>query len=178
MAAADDDRVPLARGELGQRCGQADLAQLGGDLVHAAISSFRVGVRGRRSYQRVDGDGAAGVDQHGVELEQLEALVEQQRARACGERGGGRHVDRRAGAGARQQRRGAQRAQGALHARRVGGQRDHGDVAERLGPHAAQPDGEHGDDGVAARADQQLDPGRRHRLDEHARVGVGMVVWR
>ena len=171
MAAADDDRVPLARGELGQRRGEADLAELGGDLVHGFVSWFSTG-----AHERVDGDGAAGVDEHRVELEQLEALVEQQRARARGERGGGRHVDRRAGARARQQRRGAQRAQRALDARRVGGQRDDGDVAEGLGPHAAQADGEHGHDGVAARADQQLDPRRRHRLDEHARVGVDVVA--
>ena len=153
VAAADDDGVPLARGELGQRLGEPDLAEPGCDLVHAAVlrsGSWAIG-------ERVDGDGAAGVDEHGVELEQLEALVEQQRARARGERGGGRDVDRGAGARARQQRRGAQRAQRALDARGVGGQRDDGDVAEGLGPDAAQPDGEYGHDGVAARADQQLD---------------------
>ena len=34
VAAADDDRVPVALGELGHRLGQPDLPQLGGDLVH------------------------------------------------------------------------------------------------------------------------------------------------
>ena len=64
----------------------------------------------------------------------------------------------------------------ALDARGVGGQRDDGDVVEGLGPDAAQADGEDGYDGVAARADQQLDARRRHRLDEHARVGVTAAV--
>ena len=38
MAAADDDGVPVARGQLGDRLGQADLAQARGDLVRATTA--------------------------------------------------------------------------------------------------------------------------------------------
>jgi hypothetical protein len=34
VAAADDDRIPVAGGERGDGLGEADLAELGGDLVH------------------------------------------------------------------------------------------------------------------------------------------------
>ncbi len=41
VAAADDDRVPLARGELAERLRQPQLAELLGDRVHATTSSRR-----------------------------------------------------------------------------------------------------------------------------------------
>ena len=41
VAAADDDHVPLAGGEVAERLRQPDLAELLGDLVHATTSSRR-----------------------------------------------------------------------------------------------------------------------------------------
>ena len=42
-------------------------------------------------------------------------------------------------------------------------------VVERLGPDAAEPDQhDRSPVGIAPRADDQLDAGRRHRLDQHA----------
>ena len=183
VAAADDDRVPVARGELGQRRGEADLAELGCDLVHAAIRPRGAGAGacggcvGAGPDERVDGDGAARVDDHGVELEQLEALrraAARPRARRARRRPR-RRPARRCGC----RPAAARRAASAAPARRAPASAGSGMTAtspKRLGPDAAEADDEHGDDRVAARADQQLDARRRHRLDEHARAGVTVVV--
>ena len=64
VAAPDDDRVPVAGGELRDGRGQPDLAQLLRDGVHL-VTLLRDGV---------DDDGALFVDEDGVALDQLEAL--------------------------------------------------------------------------------------------------------
>ena len=49
VAAADDDRVPVAGGEVGDRLRQPDLAELGGDLVRdlASLPASRGDLRSR-----------------------------------------------------------------------------------------------------------------------------------
>ena len=89
VAAADDDRVPVAGGELLHGRGQADLAQLLRDGVHLADLLG----------DGVDDDGALFVDEDGVALDQLEAGELRERGR---EAGGGGEV----GAGEQRARRG------------------------------------------------------------------------
>ena len=154
VAAADDDRVPVAGGELLHGRGQADLAQLLGDGVHCAVSLATASTTTAPSF----------VDEDGVALDQLEAGDLRERGRQAG--GGGE-------VGAREQRRrrggcGA-RALDALGRR---GERDDGDVVERLGVDAAEADHERGHDGVAAHGDDQLGAGRRHPLDQHLGAAV------
>ena len=76
--------------------------------------------------------------EHGVELEQLEAPLEQQLAGGRGEPRRGSHVERRAAAPATQERGRAQAEERALDALGGGGQWDHRGVVEQLGPHAAR----------------------------------------
>ena len=71
VAAADHDGVPVARGELVTGAGRPTSPSC------SAISfmgfSPRWLRRGGAAGSGVDGDGAAGVDEHGVELDELEA---------------------------------------------------------------------------------------------------------
>ena len=102
---------------------------------------------------------ALGVDDDGVELDQLEPRVEQQRRRPGRRAAPGRSTSSRcAAARPGQQRRCPQRADRALDPRRAGRQRDDRDVVERLRPDPAEPDHQRG---TTARAggDEQLEPG-------------------
>ena len=157
VAAADDDGVPLARGELGQRLRAARPRPAGLRSRSCGHSSFRSGSRAPVLTSASTATAPRALTSTGLSSSSSRpwsssSAPARAASAAAAATSTGAPVRVPASSGAARSERSARSTRAAS-----AGSGIDGDVAEGLGPDAAQADGEHGHDGVAARADQQLD---------------------